>query len=49
MVTHIRLAVQTQVQSYSGNVKCMLLGMGMIWAEFELDQVLRVHECRGLQ
>ena len=48
MVTHIRLVVQTQVQSYYGNVKCLLVGMGMMRAESELDKVLRVHECRAV-
>ena len=32
------------VQTYSGNVKFVLVGVGMMRAESELDQVLRVHE-----
>ena len=34
------------MQTYFGNVKCVLDGVGMMWAESELDQVFRVHECR---
>jgi len=36
------------VQTYYENVKCVLVGVGMMWAESELDQVLRVHECRAM-
>ena len=36
------------MQTYSGNVKCMLVGVGMNKEESELDQVLRVHECRAM-
>ena len=27
-------------------MKGVLVGVGMVWAESELDQVFRVHECR---
>jgi len=38
------------VQTYFGNVKCVLVlvGVGMMSAENALDQVFRVHECRAV-
>ena len=36
------------VQTYSGNVKCVLVGMGMMWAKSELYQVFRGHECKAM-
>jgi len=36
------------VQTYSVNVKCVLVGVGMMWAKRELDQVFRVHEYRAV-
>ena len=38
------------MQTYSRNVKCMLVlvGVGMMSVENALDQVFRVHECRAV-
>ena len=38
------------MQTYYGNVKSVLVlvGLGMIWAESVLYQVLRVHKCRAV-
>ncbi|XP_068487067.1 uncharacterized protein [Phaseolus vulgaris] len=35
------------VQTYYGNVKCVLVGVGMMWAESELDQFFRGHDCKA--
>ena len=42
--------LQVPVQTYPGNVKCVLVlvGVGMMWAENALDQVFKVHECRAV-
>ena len=36
------------MQTSSGNVKCVLVGVGMTWEESVLDQVFRGHECKAV-
>ena len=36
------------MQTSSRNVKCVLVGVGMMWEESVLDQVFRGHKCKAV-